>query len=250
MLTCCPQPGKARSRLILEALSQGWKGGRATAFYGVVGIEALFLDAVGSREDWLYGDNSFFDRGRGVFFRFARNAFQVSSMQRPDHARLAALGVEVEPWGSNGRHVVVVEQSEHFLSLSGAAPDWLGGTVSALRAATDRPIRVRRWSRDKMGASATLRADLRDAWALVTHTSAASNEALLAGVPAFVTGRCAASPMASGKLSEIERPRYPSGRRSWAAGLAGAQWTIEELRDGTAWRSIGQGLVSDPGHTA
>lgn len=233
MLVCYPQPRKTRSRLVLDALSAGWRGGDAVAFYGVVGIERVFETA--RREgEWLYGDNAFFDACRGRFFRFARNGFQVSGLQPPDFGRLA--GLTPGPW-RRGRHVVVVEQSPHFLALCGEA-DWLRRTLEAIGKATDRPIVVRPWSRDKAGAAATLAADLEDAHALVTHMSAAANEALIAGVPVFVTGPCAATPMASGGIDEIERPRYPEERLEWLAGLANSQWTLDELRNGTAWRRL------------
>lgn len=235
-MLCYPQPGKARSRLVLDALAAGWRGGDATAFYGVVGIEERFA-AVGGGA-WLYGDNAYFDACRGKFFRFARNAFQVFEFQPPDHLRRAAQGLWVRPWQRDGRHIVVVEQSDHFLRISGAGQDWLQKTIKTLGTHTDRPLSVRPWTRDKAGAAATLAADLEGAWALVTHMSAAANEALLAGVPVFVTGPCAASPMASGSLAEIERPRYIDGREEWAAGLAGSHWTLDELRDGTAWQRL------------
>lgn len=244
MLVCYPQPGKTRSRLVLEALAAGWRGGDATAFYGVVGIEAKFSEARAGT--WLYGDNAYFDVARGRFFRFTRDAFQVSGEMRGDPRRVATLGLEFRPWRRDGRHVVVVEQSVHFLEVSGAGEAWLRKTIETLGTHTDRPLSVRPWSRDKAGAAATLAADLEGAWALVTHMSAAANEAILAGVPVFVTGRCAASPMASGALTEIERPRYSSDREEWAAGLAASQWTLDELRNGTAWRRLREGMDSGP----
>lgn len=218
---------------MLEALAAGWRGGDAAAFYGVVGIEDRFQAARAG--EWFYGDNAFFDKLRGRFFRFARNGFQVSGLQPPDFSRLA--GLAPGPW-RRGRHVVVIEQSPHFLTLSGAGADWLARTLAAIGKATDRPVIVRPWSRDKAGAAATLAADLEDAHALVTHMSAAANEALIAGVPVYVTGPCAATPMSSGGIEEIERPCYPEGRLEWLAGLANSQWTLDELRDGTAWRRL------------
>ncbi len=240
MLVCYPQPGKTRSRLVLDALAAGWGGGDATAFYGVVGIEERFRAAQAGT--WLYGDNAYFDALRGGFFRFARDAFQVSELQPPDHVRRAAQGLWVRPWQRLGKHIVVVEQSTHFLGVCGAGSDWVRRTAEEIGRYTDRPLSIRPWSRDKAGAAASLAADLEGAWALVTHMSAAANEALLAGVPVFVTGACAASPMASGSLAEIERPRYIDGREEWAAGLAGSQWTLDELRDGTAWRRLREGM--------
>lgn len=235
MLVCYPQPGKARSRLVLDALAAGWGGGDAAAFYGVVGIEDRFREA--RNGEWLYGDNALFDACRNRCFRFAKGELQVSRLQPPDFDRLAALRLDVRPWRS-GNHVVVVEQSPHFLALCGAGADWLRRTLEAIGKATDRPVVVRPWTRDKAGAAATLAADLEDAHALVTHMSAAANEALIAGVPVFVTGPCAATPMASGGVEEIERPRYPDERLKWLAGLANSQWTLDELRDGTAWRRL------------
>lgn len=250
MLVCCPQPGKAKSREILEALRAGHHeivpihGDRrrnVVAFFGVVGLERDFLDVRrDSDSDYLYGDNALVDRLRGKFFRFARNAFQVSTLQPPDYRRRIAQRLFVRPWQRGGKHVVVVEQSAHFLALSGTGTDWLARTLEVLRRSTSRPLRVRRWNRDKGGAAATLGADLEGAWALVTHMSAAANEALLAGVPVFVTGPCAATPLASGPLSEIEKPRYIDGREEWAAGLANSHWTMDELRDGTAWRRLSE----------
>jgi hypothetical protein len=246
LLTCYPQPEKARSMEVLAAFAAGAGGAPvlcgpkhlqdgAAAFYGVVGIEHLFDCARMRRWEWYYGDNSYFDAARGKYFRFTRNAFQVSavpecvSFERLRTMKCAPLALGA--WRKGGRHIVVVEQSSHFLKLSGA-PNWLDETVKALTVATDRPLVLRRWSRDKAKMSDSLYKDLRGAHALVTHMSAAATEALLYGVPVFVTGECAAKPIASGLLSDIEFPQYPDGRLEWAANLANNQWTLEELRAG------------------
>lgn len=245
---CYPQPGKQKSLDVLQAFANGSGGGvraggppvlepGAAAFYGVVGIEHLVRLCIAEGRTWFYGDNSFFDASRGRYYRFSKNTIQLAMPAAPDHQRLNALGVAVKPWRKDGRHIVVVEQSEHFLKLVGAE-HWLAKVMAMLKPLTDRPIRARRWSRDKAGAARSLQIDLQDAWALVTHMSAAANEALLAGVPVFTSGKCAATLMASGELDKIETPRYPDGREDWAAGLAGMQWTLEELRGGAAWRRL------------
>ena len=208
----------------------------AAAFYGVVGIEHLLRRAIAEGREWWYGDNAYLDAVRGKYFRFARNAMQWPYAP-PDYARLRAIGVTVRPWRRSGRNVVVVEQSEHFLKLCGREY-WLGNALRAIKAQSDRPVKVRRWSRDKAKAVRGLAADLKDAWCLVTHMSAAATEAVLAGVPVFVSGPCAAVPMASGDLANIETPKYPDGREEWAARLAAAQWTMDELRSGLAWRTL------------
>jgi hypothetical protein len=215
-LRCLPQPGKAKSGLILDAFAKGHGHLEGTSFFGVVGIEPQFREA--QKGVWWYGDNSYFDAGRGRFYRFTKNAFQLSTLGKPDYGRLKALGIEIQPW-RRGKHIIVVEQSPHFLNLVGAKD---------IKLKTERPIKVRKWTGDKHKAGASLREDLQDAYCLVTHMSAAANEALLAGVP-VVVGDCAAKPLSS---PDIDHLVYPDNREEWAAGLAANQWTLEELRRG------------------
>lgn len=251
-LVCYPQPGKPKSRRLCEALARG-AGGRlceprplelepgAAGFYGVVGLEDLYRQAVAER-DWYYADNAHFDCARGTHFRVAKNALQDLSPGAPEWKRYEALGLAVKPWTRGGRHVVVAMQSEHFMAQvarwPGGASTWQDAVLRALERHTDRPIVVRHWVRDKAERAKTLHQDLEGAWALVTHASAAANEALLAGVPVFVTGRSPALSMGLSQLQRIEDPRRPDGREQWAAVLAGKQWTIEEIESGTAWRAL------------
>jgi hypothetical protein len=252
-VVCYPQPNKKKSRDVLEAFAAGC-GGRVmlyptevlepgpAAFYGVVGIETAYRQAIDAQRDVYYVDNAFFDVARGKQFRVGKNELQRSRLAPPNWDRLHALGVEIKPWRRDGRHVVVVMQSDHFMEnvarWPGGALGWQQHVLEALKPHTDRLIVLRHWTRDKLERAKTLHHDLQDAWAVVTHMSAAANEAVLAGVPVFVTGPCAALPMGLSDLSAIERPRRPDGRREWAAGLAGAQWSLDEFKNGMAWRAL------------
>lgn len=248
--TCYPQPGKQKSRVVCEAFAAGCDGQIAqryelqagpAMFYGVVGIEPLWR-AASARGEFYYADNSYLDSGRGKFFRVEKNELQASGKVAPDYGRLKALGVEIKPWTRAGRHIVVVMQSPHFMrevaQYPGGSEGWQADTLWALRKHTDRLIVVRHWNRDKAERARSLQQDLQDAWALVTHASAAANEAVVSGVPVFVTGPCAALPMGLSQLEQIENPRRPDGREEWAAGLAARQWTLDEMRSGMAWRTL------------
>lgn len=205
----------------------------AAAFYDIRGLEHLWRRAIDDGRRWYYLDNAYFDAARERFFRVGVEALQaMRGLERPDWTRWKALGLAVRPWQHGGAHIVVCRQSGEFLALQGA-PGWLGRTLAALEARTDRPIRVR-----EKGDPRPLAADLAGAWALVTHSSAAAVEALLAGVPVFCDGPCVARTMGADDLDRIEHPRRPEGREIWAAALAGLQWTAEELADGTAWRRL------------
>lgn len=251
-VTCYPSPGKAKAAMMCQAFAKGCGGTvadprhglrpGAAFFYGVVNeTRALFDRARAEGRDWFYADNSYFDRGRQGYFRVTRNAFQVSTLMPPNYLRLDQIAAKVKPWREKGEHVVMCEQSDAFMELSGYTGEWTRDVLLAL-GGINRAIRVRKWNRDKNKMMATLKADLAGAWALVTHMSAASNEALLVGVPVFVTGACAAVPVASGTsiadLVSINEPWLPGGRSEWAAGLAGQQWTIDEIKSGKCWRDL------------
>lgn len=216
-------------------------------FYGIVNeTRALFDRARADGRDWYYADNSYLDRGRQAFFRVTKNAFQITRTPvECNYARAKACGAassDMREWRETGEHIVICEQSTAFMELCGYKGNWVEDVCWELNKYTQRPLRIRRWNRDKGKLAKTLRADLEGAWALVTHMSAAANEALLVGVPVFVTGECAALPMASGRsmldLRDIERPVVQSTRARWVAGLATNQWSLEEMRNGTCWRDM------------
>jgi hypothetical protein len=241
-LNCYPQPNKAKSKVILEAFAAGCGGqmkdvfeSGAAVFFGVVGIEHMLNLCIAEKREFYYGDNAFFDLCREKFYRFSKNEIQLSRLGRPDFGRLGKLGIKLSPW-RRGKNIIVVEQSPHFLNLVGI-PGWLPLILASIKQHSDRPVIVRRWSRDKRKAVSTLRADLQNAHCLITHMSAAANEALISGVPVFVSGPCAATPIASGSLSNLENPTYPD-REEWAAGLANHQWTLDEIKNGLAWKTL------------
>src|SRR6185295_18031751 len=101
----------------------------------------------------------------------------------PDRKRLQQLGVQIRPWRESGAHIVIVEQSDYFMReiacWPGGLEAWRSHVVLQLDKHTDRPLIVRRWLADKTKAMSTLAEDLRGAWALVTHSSAAAVEAAI-----------------------------------------------------------------------
>jgi hypothetical protein len=250
-VTCYPHPGKLKSLRILEAFAKGCgavisNGSElldgAAAFYGVVGLELLWAEVIKQHREYYYIDNSYFDRSRGTFFRVGTGALQHDGTGEPDYARLDALQLDIKPWRKSGNHIVVVAQSDHFMKTVAAwhPLQWQHHVLTELKKHTDRPIVLRHWNRNKMEAAAGLAKDLAGAHAVVVHSSAAANEALLAGVPIFATSPCSALRMGLSQLDRIEYPRMPDGRRAWAAALAAKQWTLEEFSSGKTWAAIGR----------
>lgn len=205
------------------------------ALFGSPHLWALLERARAEGRTWYYGDKAYFGRGR--YFRITRNALQHdgSGAAGPDRFRIA--GGAIAPWRRGGSHILVCPPGEPFQRRMGVE-GWLETTLAALRRHTDRPIRIR--LKPRIPERHPLAPDLVDCWALVTFMSNTAVEAICAGIPAFVTGRCAASAMAAGELARIEAPALPDGREQWAWNLAANQWTLGEMRAGRAWAALGE----------
>jgi hypothetical protein len=255
MLVAYPQPNKRKAQTICDAFVQGVRrcGGEAKVtdgipqrledgaafFYGVrPGWVHLWDQAKAEKRTWVYCDNSYWDSCREKYFRITRNALQCDGLQMCQSGdgaqRFKALGITVRDWQRGGGHIVVCPNTEEFMAtVGGVSGDWVAQVTTELRHFTDRTLRVR-WKGDER----PLAFDLAGAHALVTHMSCAAVEALVAGVPVFCTGRCAARWMGSSDLSMIETPYYPERRQEFMEVLAENQWTVEEMKSGTAWSDL------------
>lgn len=209
-------------------------GDAGLACFGHPSLEPLLFDLKRRGVPFYYGDHAYFGRGR--FYRCTKNAWQHAGLEGDvDRARFASFGIPVRDWRSRGSHIVIAPNSQPFLERHGA-PGWVEQTMAELRRLTDRPLRLR-WKKD--AELRPLSDDLVGAWALVTFTSNAAVEAILAGIPAICTAPCAGASMGGTSLQAIEAPLMPEGRLEWAQRLANNQWTLEEMAAGQAWRAMG-----------
>ncbi len=154
--------------------------------------------------------------------------------------RWARLGVVLKPWRRDGGHVLVCPS--RGLGMNPMPKDWTERTVAALRALTDRPIRVRahpgNWKLRAEHHSATLARELEGAWATVIWASSAGVKSLIEGVPVICTAPhwiCAEA--AGRRLEDIESPPMPD-RLPAMHRLASAQWTLDEIASGAAFRAL------------
>jgi len=184
---------------------------------------------------FYYIDHAYFDRGHGKSYRITRNGYDAGPVRACPADRLSSLEVEVLPWRMGGAEIIVCPPTEYFMKAHGC-PDWLETTMTTLRASTDRPIVIR--EKPQPGTEAvSLQQALQNAHALVTHSSNVAIEAVCLGTPVFVSPASAAAPIGRTELSEIESPVYPD-REPWLAHLAYNQFSLEEIRNGRAWRLL------------
>jgi hypothetical protein len=83
-----------------------------------------------------------------------------------------------------------------------------------------------------------LEEDLKNAHCVVTWNSNSAVEAAIYGKPVFAFDEGSMVwEIANKSLLDLDTPKYPD-RKQWANNLAYCQWTLEEIRNGDAWRHL------------
>lgn len=243
-LTLYPVPGKEKSKLICNAFAAGApKHATGAVFFGTEGVMQAFQRA--KQGTWWYIDNSYFDTQRGIYFRVTKNALQVDPRgQVSTGERFAKLGIKVEPWREAlGPDTLLCPQSDDFMKSTLGLKDfnWVAHVQATIATyGTALPVRVRPWNRDKKAAAVTLEQELPKCRLVISHSSSSSITALIRGVPSLSTGPTAAAYHLTGPLTQgsfLEPPRPDDDERlRFCQVLADNQFTLEEFKNGTAWK--------------
>jgi hypothetical protein len=175
-----------------------------------------------------------------LWHRIVKNALQHSEIaHRPDD-RFRRLNYTIHK-RKTGAHILLVAPSEKPCRFYGINRDsWIAETVEQIKQHTDRPVRVRHKASRKQRISQTIFEDLLNCHATVTYQSVAAVESVLFGVPAFAVAPCAADPVCDKDLSLIENPTVQDQDKiySWACHLAYGQFSVDEFKDGSAYRML------------
>lgn len=163
------------------------------------------------------------------------------------------FGHLLKPWNPAGDYVLLIGQVPHDAALGGRSlSPWYRTTARDAASLWGLPVRFRPHPNAvRLGLSEvvpgvpTLDGELSHALAgarvVVTFNSNTGVEALLAGKPtiAFDEGSMALPAAATHLVDTPDEPDYPISRHCWAGHIAWRQWTPEELRNGTAWNTVG-----------
>jgi hypothetical protein len=244
VLKLYPIPAKAKSDFICRAFAAGApKNAEGAVFFGVEGQLEAFQKSKANGTPWYFCDNAYNDKHRGIYFRVTKNALQVDPRGKTSNGkRFAKLGVLVhERRYLGGEMTIVVPQSDSFMkSTIGLKHDWTRETVNTLALMGCPNVHVHPWQRDKIARGEEFAKLLHRARLVVTHSSAAAITALLEGVPAISTSDTAAAHWIGGPFTteHVLRPQLASvaKRVAFAQILADAQYSMEEFRNGSAWR--------------
>lgn len=254
MLWGCVTPDRyIKTYRLMHALTLGWPGGQIVVGppplsnepFAVWGQEWLTLSvlpaAVAARRPFYHADNGYYKPARGGsvgYYRITYRALSPILLKDPTRTRGLLLGgSDFKPWRKTGRHILLALPGRSFgrsLGIDVDVDNWFKTVRGQIAKHTDRIVVVR-----EKGCNRLLEYDLKQAWALITHSSNVAVDAVRAGVPVFVAPTNPAAPVGNLDLSALENPVMPP-RENWWASLMCQQFTLTEMRDGTAYRYLSQ----------
>lgn len=250
MLYCCIEPERPeKSAACINAIAAGWPeptkiitgmppdDADPFVVWGQLWTAAKAIPlAYAARRPFWQIDNGYYLPAAGGgpgYHRVCYRTLWPISLKGGSRERAKAIGPKFAPWRRTGRHIVFAIPGQGFgRSIGLDMPAWTGAALEKIQKATDRPIIVR-----PKNSNTPLALDLKDAWALVTHSSNVAIDAVLAGIPVFVAPTSPAAPVGNLKWDNLESPEM-FNREDWWVSLMSQQFTRPEMANGTAYRYL------------
>ena len=166
--------------------------------------------------------------------------------------------INIKPWKKSGKDIVLCDIGpgaiDYYTSKHYDVKQWFNQTLGRLKHIYGgRPKDLNFIVRGKPTPDKEYRVEsqkpksfdvhLYNAYAVVTFQSSIGITAILEGVPHFcdVTSMCAPvsrTGRGESSVSKIKDPFYPDNRKEWIDSLLANQFTMTEIRDGTAWKHV------------
>jgi hypothetical protein len=209
-----------------------YQGGDSIIWGLIRGAHEIMMQTRKAKNDFFQIDNAYF--GRNIYFRVTLNALQLNYLPKSviDNRYkdiLKKLGKQIKPWKKERNGPIVICPSSNFLYqyMGTTLEDWIKSVIIETRKNTARPIIIRY---KELMPKDNIDDEIKDAWLVVTHVSAAALDALRLGIPVITTAPCAASSLTSSFIN-IESPNQGEGRDELFSLLANGQFTQDEMKN-------------------
>ena len=180
--------------------------------------------------------------------------------QEFDDKRWPLFKHNFKPWNPTGDIIVICGQhdaSEQWKGLPRMG-QWIQQQIKEIRQYTTRPILVRPHPRNNIDFKESdfdnvkvrhpkrdfrtyddtdFKATLERTWAVVNHSSNPAMEAVINGIPVFVSEDSLCHDVGNIHLRDINTPAMPN-RHTWAHKLAYTEWFEHEIEQGLPWKRI------------
>ena len=174
--------------------------------------------------------------------------------------RWKKFNVELKPWTHTGEEIIICGQHHNSHQWRNNPPmqKWFEQQIIEIRKHSDRPIVVRPHPRNNIFIDVKKYKDvkivypkkdrntyddtdfnerLKNAWAVVNHSSNPAMQSVFNGVPVFVSEASLSYDVGNSTLANINNPNRP-GRWTWANKLAYTEWWPTEIAQGKPWERI------------
>jgi len=224
--------------------------------YGILaGSGEVYKWCKKENKDFYFMDHGYFTNAHDSphWLRVTKNAHcQTKLFKRPNDRYEQYFKQNIKPWHKKGSKILILPPTNAIADFFGAT-HWLENTVKILRENTDRELVIRDKpynpgiTKDHVGA--TIKMDIptnksagpinwNEYFACVTYNSNTMIESFTNGVPVFCEQDvCGAAPISESNFTKIETPIY-GDRMSLFSSLAYNNFSLEEMRNGTAWRLL------------
>lgn len=180
----------------------------------------------------------------------------------PDPARWdlisKRLGIKLKPWRKTGNTILICCQRDGGWSMGGEPlMPWVVRTIQQIRKYSDRRVVIRFHPGDKnslnhkrmiaryrlpnvvISHSQHILQDFSEAYCVVNFNSSPTVAAAIEGVPTIVLDpdKSQAAEVSHSSIENINHLQE-FDRESWIKKMAQMHWTLDELKDGLAWRHL------------
>ncbi len=148
--------------------------------------------------------------------------------------RWNALGVQLKPWRTEGKHILVAANRDFGMRGFAMPTGWGERTAEALRKVTQREVRLRLHPGNNRPA-VPLENDLRDARAVVIWSSSVGVKALIEGIPVICAAPwwvCKSASHADWLDANLAHVDMDERREKAMHALAWSQWATSEIASG------------------
>jgi hypothetical protein len=221
-----------------------------------IGSRTMCIDA----GCWKYADleNRFLRYSLdGPFYDQAEYANKHSD-SKPWKRISKSLQIDIKPWRTKGRHILICMQRDGGFSMKNLDPMvWLDQKIKEIRQYTDRPIIIRphpgkpqnfsKFVQNNItvmdSKSVPLTHSMNKAWAAVFFNSSSAVAAICEGIPIFIDdSSCVAKAVANMSIKNIESPEFFE-RDQWLFDLAAAHWNDDDGKTGRIYQKFRPFLI-------
>ena len=182
-----------------------------------------------------------------------------------DDKRWPLFKLELKPWQQTGNVIVICGQHHNSEQWKGLPKlnSWVEQQIKIIRKYCDKPIVIRPHPRNPFNFDekkyphvrvnlpkrdhstyddTDFKKILRSTWAVVNHSSNPAIEAVIHGIPVFVSESSLCHDVGNTNVADILHPAMPA-RQNWANRMAYCEWTTEEIGQGLPWKRIRERLL-------